>query len=106
MIILGISPLDKDATVTLLVDGKPVYAIAEERLSRRKMHAGFPGRAIELVLARVGIRPQEIDRVAYAFFDWRRETELMYENLRSDRRRPAEFSLWKGPASSDDDVSG
>src|SRR3990170_992164 len=86
MIVLGISPLDKDATVTLMVDGRVVYSIAEERLSRRKMHAGFPYQALEMVLARSGVRAAEVDRVVYAFLDWEREAALMRNNLRSDLR--------------------
>ena len=92
MIVLGLSPLDKDATVTLMVDGRVVYAIAEERLSRQKMHAGFPYRALESVLARSGVKPAEVDRVVYAFLDWPREAALMRKNLwpdfRLNRRTP------------------
>lgn len=49
MKILGISPLDKDATACLVVDGKVVSAIAEERLSRIKIHSGFPYKAIDKI---------------------------------------------------------
>jgi len=84
MIILGISPLDKDATVTLMVDGKVEWALAEERLSREKMHAGFPRRALEAVLDLSGVSPLEIDHVMYAFFDWEAETRLMWKNFADD----------------------
>ena len=57
MRILGISPLDKDATVALMVDGRVTHAIAEERLSREKMHAGFPYQALEMVLDLAGLEP-------------------------------------------------
>ena len=36
MIVLGISPLDKDATVSLVANGKVLFAAGEERLTRDK----------------------------------------------------------------------
>jgi carbamoyltransferase len=96
MIILGLSPLDKDATVSLLVDGQLTWAIAEERLSRQKMHAGFPYLALQMVLDRAGITAQDVDRVVYAFQDCDTETMLMRRNVQSDfelNRSPANRSL-------------
>lgn len=96
MIVLGISPLDKDSTVTLMVDGKVKYAIAEERLSRRKMHTGFPHRALAMTLNLAGIKAAEVDHVVYAFLDWQDEARLMRKNLESDHefnRTPMEKSL-------------
>jgi carbamoyltransferase len=84
MIILGISPLDKDATVTLMVDGVVTHAIAEERLSRQKMHAGFPREAINMVLRLAGITARDVDHVMYAFYDAAREAQLMRKNVASD----------------------
>ena len=49
MKVLGISPLDKDATVSLVEDGRVLFAAAEERFSRKKQHAGFPQKALEEV---------------------------------------------------------
>ena len=86
MIVLGISPLDKDATVTLMVDGRIDQAIAEERLSRRKMHSGFPHQALAMVMQRAGITAKDVDRVAYAFLDWQKEAELMNRHRQSDWR--------------------
>ena len=47
MKVLGISPLDKDSTVTLVEDGKILYAAAEERFTRVKLQDGFPWCALE-----------------------------------------------------------
>ncbi len=98
MIILGISPLDKDATVSLMVDGVVTHAIAEERLSRQKMHAGFPRMALDMVLRLAGITADDVDHVMYAFFDAARETELMHKNVASDyalNRRGGKIPLHK-----------
>ena len=93
MRILGISPLDKDATVTLVVDGRVTQSIAEERFSRKKMHAGFPYLALQAALDAEGITADQIDHVVYAFFDCDKEAELMRRNVDLDRKlnleRPA-----------------
>ena len=49
MIILGISFLS-DASAYLLVDGKIIAAISEERINRKKLWDGIPRRSIEKVL--------------------------------------------------------
>jgi carbamoyltransferase len=67
--ILGVSPLDKDATAALYIDGT-WQVIAEERLSRIKLHAGFPQRAIQALLTTAGIRAEQIDHVVYPFMPW------------------------------------
>jgi carbamoyltransferase len=67
--ILGISPLDKDATAALYIDGT-WQVIAEERLSRIKLHAGFPRRAIQALLTNAGIRAEQIDHVVYPYMPW------------------------------------
>src|SRR5215470_10152161 len=69
MRVLGISPLDKDATASFVEDGLVVFACGEERLSRVKLQGGFPHRAVRLGLERTGWDPASIDAVAYAFFD-------------------------------------
>lgn len=86
MIVLGISPLDKDATVSLVVDGKVVFAAGEERFTRTKLQDGFPAQALQAGLQATGILPQDIDLVAYPFFDWQKENQLFTENLRDEQQ--------------------
>src|SRR2546423_7510130 len=86
MRVLGISPLDKDATVSFLEDGRVVFACAEERLSRVKLQDGFPHRALRLGLERTGWSPDSIDAIAYAFFDGAGEARLMRQALDKDAR--------------------
>jgi carbamoyltransferase len=86
MIVLGVSPLDKDSTASIVVDGKVVFAAAEERFTRTKLQDGFPSEALEAGLKHTGIQPQDIDVVAYPFLDWRRETELFNKNIRDERK--------------------
>jgi carbamoyltransferase len=84
MRVLGISPLDKDSTVSFMEDGRVVFACGEERLSRQKLQDGFPHRAMKLGLEQTGWNPTSIDSVAYAFFDGDEETRLMNEAMAED----------------------
>jgi len=65
MRILGISAHYHDSAAALLVDGMPVCALQEERLSRHKNDASFPIAAIEWCLERGGLGPDELDAVVF-----------------------------------------
>ncbi len=65
MIILGISD-SHEAHACVLVHGKLISAIAEERLSRLKSDAGYPRKSIDYVLNQSGIRKKDIDLVVFA----------------------------------------
>ncbi len=63
MKILGIHD-GHNAAACLLEDGQIRMAIQEERLTREKNFAGFPARAIELILDECRVTLDEIDRFA------------------------------------------
>ena len=63
MKILGISAHYHDSAAALVVDGVPVAAVQEERLSRRKNDAGFPLNAIEWCLDHGKLDPDDLDAV-------------------------------------------
>src|SRR6187200_1078858 len=65
MKILGISAHYHDSAAAVVVDGLPVCAVQEERLSRHKHDAGFPIGAIEWCLDHVGIDPADLDAVVF-----------------------------------------
>jgi len=65
MKILGISAHYHDSAAALVVDGVPVCALQEERLSRRKNDASFPLAAIEWCLDEAGVEPAELDAVVF-----------------------------------------
>jgi carbamoyltransferase len=65
MKILGISAHYHDAAAALLVDGLPIAAVQEERLSRRKNDSAFPLGAIEYCLDEAGLEPEELDAVVF-----------------------------------------
>jgi len=65
MNILGISAHYHDSAAALVVDGIPVCAVQEERLSRHKGDAAFPLLAIEACLQHSGIEPDALDAVVF-----------------------------------------
>src|SRR5438045_869223 len=65
MKILGISAHYHDAAAAVVVDGVPVCAVQEERLSRRKNDAAFPLSAIEWCLDHTSLDPEELDAVVF-----------------------------------------
>src|SRR5437660_4394597 len=65
MKILGISAHYHDSAAALVVDGVPVAAVQEERLSRHKNDAAFPVAAIEWCLKQGAIEPGDLDAVVF-----------------------------------------
>jgi len=65
MKILGISAHYHDSAAALVVDGVPVAAVQEERLSRRKNDAGFPLNAMEWCLDHARLDPGQLDAVVF-----------------------------------------
>jgi carbamoyltransferase len=66
MVILGLNILH-DATATLLVEGKIVASVAEERLTRIKFHCGFPYKSILEVLRIGNVPADKVDKVILTF---------------------------------------
>ena len=63
-VILGINTHHAGASAALVVDGVPVAAIAEERLTRVKYYAKFPAQSVKTVLKMAGLGFKDIDYVA------------------------------------------
>jgi len=64
MLILGLNMFHADASAAILVDGEVKFAIAEERLNRRKHFGGFPALAVRASLDAVGAKITDVDHVA------------------------------------------
>src|ERR1044072_7998070 len=75
MRVLGINAVFHDPSAALVVDGTVVAAAEEERVSRRKPGRGpvpfsagdLPGLSAAWCLAEAGLRPDDLDAVAYSF---------------------------------------
>src|SRR3954449_1718628 len=75
MRVLGVNAVFHDPAAALVVDGVTVAAAEEERFSRRKHGKRpvpfaaweLPEQAARWCLARGGLRPEDLDAVAYSF---------------------------------------
>lgn len=56
-----------DAAAALVMDGRIIAAVAEERLNRSKHSAAFPRRAIASCLTVAGLELRDIDEIAHGF---------------------------------------
>src|ERR1700722_17713713 len=65
MRILGISAFYHDSAAALVRDGEIVAAAQEERFSRVKHDARFPGHAVSYCLERAGVPLEQIDYVVF-----------------------------------------
>ena len=63
--ILGISAFYHDSAATILVDGKIIAAVQEERFTRKKHDASFPHNSIQYILDNNKILLEDIDHVVF-----------------------------------------
>jgi carbamoyltransferase len=64
MIILGINAYHANSSAAILVDGRLIAAVEEERLNRVKYAAGLPVRAIQFCLDAAGAKLTDVDHIA------------------------------------------
>jgi carbamoyltransferase len=89
--ILGISALYHDAAAALVVDGRIVAAIQEERLSRIKNDPSLPERAARACLAIAGLCAADLDRVVFYENPYAKVERVLSWVLRSYPRSFAHF---------------
>ena len=64
--ILGLNLHHADSAACLIIDGKLIAAISEERLTRRKRDSSFPINAIKAVLSFSNLKYSDLDYIAYS----------------------------------------
>ena len=86
MVILGVHD-GHNSSASLIINGKLICSIAEERLSRQKNHYGFPYKSIKCVLDHAGVSTKDIDKIAMsskhllpAYFYTSRNSKLSIED--------------------------
>src|SRR5262249_54555736 len=80
MLTLGINYGSHDSSAALAAGGKVLFAVAEERLSRKKQDGGFPVHAIKAALAYAGASTADLDEVA---FGWQKDSATRSADLRN-----------------------
>ncbi len=91
MRILGINDHHNSAA-SLMVDGRLICAIQEERLARVKNHAGMPVQAIEALLGYAGLAIEDCDVISFSGTDqaplergdFRRRLEMLRNIVQAD----------------------
>ncbi len=79
VIVLGLNAYHANASAAIVVDGRLIAAVEEERLNRVKYAAGLPSRAIQFCLDRAGVKLAEVGHIAIPRDPWARlGTKLRY----------------------------
>ena len=84
MIILGLNNAYHDTSACILIDGKLVVALEEERFTRQKHTWTFPHNAISKCLQIAGIRTSDIDYIAVSIkpeLHWSSKVLYLLKNL-------------------------
>jgi len=63
--ILGISAFYHDSAATILVNGKIIAAVQEERFTRKKHDASYPFNSIEFVLNFANLKLNDVDQIIF-----------------------------------------
>ncbi len=92
MIILGIND-GHQSSAALIINGKLVAAVAEERFTRRKNEHGYPEKAIEACLSISGIKEKDIEHIAIAtkslppsYFRIRRDSDFTIKDFWKEQK--------------------
>jgi len=83
-VVVGISAVDCESAVTILRDGRIVWAASEERFTRKKQQAGFPHRSLVEGLRYTSLTTGDVTGVAYSFLDHRGEAREKIRNFREN----------------------
>lgn len=89
--VLGISALYHDAAAALVVDGRVVAAMQEERFSRQKNDPELPLRAARACLSRAGLAPGDLDAVVFYENPYAKLGRVLRWQLRSFPRSFRQF---------------
>ncbi|MBF6212192.1 hypothetical protein IU487_14240 [Nocardia puris] len=80
--VLGLSALAHDPAAALVIDGRLVAAVEQERIDRVKRSTAFPAGAISAVLAEGGLDLGDVDRIAYYWNDRGQAIPALYSAVR------------------------
>src|ERR1700732_5222360 len=94
MNILGISYMMHESSACLVQDGELIFAVAEERLSRKNKDGSFPVRAIWAALDFAGLKPGDVDHVAIG---WSKPRVTFKHNLKMILKGdwPSSWQRWE-----------
>jgi carbamoyltransferase len=91
MVILGYNCYVFDSAACLVVDGKVVAAVQEERLTRKKGTGDFPENAIRYCLDSQGLSIDDVDQVA---FYWQPLLGIHHRFIQIFKNLPHSLNFW------------
>ncbi|MBD64185.1 MAG: carbamoyl transferase [Halobacteriovoraceae bacterium] len=91
LVILGISSFVFDSSACLLIDGKLICAVQEERFSREKNTGVFPEESIRFCLESNGLSINDIDHVAFYWKPFIGLTDRIYQIFKT---LPDSLQFW------------
>jgi carbamoyltransferase len=95
MFILGIWD-GHDSGISILKDDKVLFAVNEERLSRRKLDISFPQKSIEYSLNYLGLKKEDIEVIAFSTSEFAKTLWRIFPFLKENyyllRRRKKDYS--------------
>lgn len=106
MIILGINAYHANASAAIVVDGRLIAAVEEERLNRVKYAAGLPSRAMQFCLDRAGARLSDVDHIAVPRDPFARLGTKLRFAMRMPRFALDRFRVMKRFAGIQQDIAG
>ena len=71
-----------DAGAALLRDSEIVYAANEERFTKRKLEIGFPYNSIAAALKHEGIKPTDVEQVAFSTAEFAKTLQRVFPSMR------------------------
>jgi carbamoyltransferase len=89
--ILGINAYHGDASAAIVIDGRLIAAVEEERFNRIKHWAGFPAESIRYCLEAGSVRAQDVEHVAISFNP---RSNLLQRLSFVAKHRPAAPAIW------------
>lgn len=92
MNIIGVN-FGHDSGVTLIRDGKIIYSIEEEKISRVKQDMGWPAKAVKVLLDKEGLTPADVDAVAFGseFYADLAPNEIRYRFHKDQKYKTKEY---------------
>ena len=68
-IIIGIN-WEQNSSVALLINGKIIEAVSEERFSRLKNDERYPKKSIDYIIKKYKLKKNEIDKICFVSKMW------------------------------------
>ncbi len=100
MRLLGISAFHRASAAALVVDGKPIACIEEDRFTKRLQDEAFPTRAARACLAQGGLQMRDLDGIVFYEKPLRKFERVMATQLSAFPKSARSFSrnmfLWLG----------